>query len=143
MNSEQMAHRFPEVLIVEDDAAQQEIIRRLATRCGYRSTIAGDLETAVSRLSRRTFSCITLDLSLHGHHGLKFLIEMAKTQPRAKLIVISGLEHKNIKLATYTANSLGLDVLGAYRKPLNHTELRKLLILGLGDAAGLHSPSIN
>ncbi|HVZ72428.1 MAG TPA: response regulator, partial [Polyangia bacterium] len=88
----QKLHR---VLVVEDDAAARDGTRRLLAAEDVETVAVGTAADALDRLSRETFDCMVLDLSLPDRSGFDLLEEMSKGERAAFPPVI-----------VYTASSL-------------------------------------
>lgn len=91
-----------EILLVEDDpvvARSTEILFRLA---GHRLDIASDPGAAYSRLARRRYDAILLDMNFsagctNGREGLGCIARMVAHDPDARIIVITA--HSGIRIA--------------------------------------------
>jgi signal transduction histidine kinase/DNA-binding response OmpR family regulator len=64
------------VLVVEDDAALADLLRRNLEKEGWRVTVAEDGRAALSRVSERPPDIILLDLLMPGMDGFQFLAEL-------------------------------------------------------------------
>jgi ActR/RegA family two-component response regulator len=67
-----------ELLSIDDAILHLSIIRRIATRAGFRTTGASSVSEALHQLRTRSFDCITLDLSLGERSGTEILILLAE-----------------------------------------------------------------
>ena len=70
-----------EVLILEDDPAQQMSIAELIGNPKVQVTAAGDAENALALLAQRPFDCLILDLRLPGRISGNQLLEEIQRQP--------------------------------------------------------------
>jgi len=125
------------VLVVDDD----EVVRIAVSR-QLKSIGAGQVETAHDGPSARrelgrgtAFDLIICDLMLPGIDGVEFLREVARIQPRAALVLISGLDDRIVRSVAVLSRERGLRVLGALRKPVRPEALQQL-IDGLTTAPG-------
>lgn len=93
------------VLLIEDDIADQHLLRRLLTRTSDRYTIEAvqDLQSAVERLAEKHFDAIITDLTLPDAGDLEAVATLAAIDSDATLIVWSG----------NSADELNIDVLAA------------------------------
>lgn len=80
----------PSLLVIDDDPVQQLTMGKVGSKAGYAVTTVGSVEEAVAALGRSKFDFITLDLLLGGQNGIVVLGEIAKTNPDALLVVVSG-----------------------------------------------------
>ncbi len=91
-----------DILLVEDDpvvARSTEILFRLS---GHRLDIAGDPGSAYSRLARRRYDAILLDMNFaagrtNGEEGLDCIARIMADDPGARIIVITA--HSGIRIA--------------------------------------------
>ena len=58
------------ILVVEDNAVNQLLVRKLLVRVGHCVTIAGDGEIALARLRGETFDLVLMDVQLPGMDGV-------------------------------------------------------------------------
>jgi HAMP domain-containing protein/signal transduction histidine kinase/CheY-like chemotaxis protein len=70
-----------EVLVLEDDPAQQMSIAELIGNPKVQVTAAGDAENALALLAQRPFDCLILDLRLPGRISGNQLLEEIQRQP--------------------------------------------------------------
>jgi CheY-like chemotaxis protein len=62
-----------EILVVDDDAATREVLRRMLARQGWRVTEAADGRECLERLGRAAPAAILLDLMMPGMDGFETL----------------------------------------------------------------------
>jgi CheY-like chemotaxis protein len=116
-----------ELLVIEDTQVHLAILDKIASQAGYNTTCVGSVDDAVEVLRKRTFDCITLDLSLGERSGGEVLQLLAQLKSRTPILFISGSEDgerdENVRLAT----SLGLVVHPQFKKPVDLAALRETL----------------
>jgi CheY-like chemotaxis protein len=71
-----------QVLVLEDDPAQQMSIAELIRNPKVQVTPAGDAETALALMAQQQFDCLVLDLRLPGRISGNQLLEEIQRQPR-------------------------------------------------------------
>ena len=71
-----------QVLVLEDDPAQQMSIAELIRNPKVQVTPAGDAETALALMTQQQFDCLVLDLRLPGRISGNQLLEEIQRQPR-------------------------------------------------------------
>lgn len=106
------------ILIIEDDASFQEILRRTLEQERYVVEVAPDYRTGLIKVSDYTYDCILLDINLPDGNGLNLLRELKSMKRSGGLIIISARDTIEDKVE-------GLD-LGAddyLAKPFHLTEL--------------------
>ena len=76
-----------EILIVDDDPANRELLRRRLARAGYTSTSVESGEDALEILAKQRFDLIMLDLIMPGISGLETL-EIIQSSARLRTIPV-------------------------------------------------------
>ncbi|MGJ5050491.1 response regulator [Bradyrhizobium sp. SZCCHNRI1009] len=116
-----------QLLVIEDAEVHLSILRKIAAQCGYEATCVTSVEAAADLLRRRTFDCITLDLSLGDRCGADILLLLNELKSRTPVIFISGAEDatrdEHVRLGTV----LGLVVYPQFQKPVDLPALRETL----------------
>jgi two-component system OmpR family response regulator len=85
------ATRRPTALVIDDDAAIRELLRRLLGRLGLEPTLAEDGRVGLDLALRDPpFNVVLLDLNLPGVHGVDVLGEIRARGVVSPVIVISG-----------------------------------------------------
>ena len=114
------------LLIIDDDPFQRMTMGKVATKAGYAVTSVATLAEATKELEARTFDCITLDLLLGGQNGMLMLGEIAKRNPAALLIIVSGASHAVRESTLSLASNFQLNAV-ELPKPIDLGTLRELL----------------
>jgi DNA-binding NarL/FixJ family response regulator len=81
-------------LLVLDDYATfaDAIASRLNAEPGIQAAAATTVEQARRVMARRVVDGLLLDLDLNSHHGLQFAAEALRTQPRVRIVVVTGTD---------------------------------------------------
>jgi CheY-like chemotaxis protein len=89
----------PSVLIVEDDAATREALRKVLESEGCVVEIAIDGENAVGKLAQFQYDAIVLDIALPKLSGTDVMEFIASTSPRMleSIVVVTGLDAEEIR----------------------------------------------
>ena len=89
----------PHVLVVEDDFATREALRKILESEGCTVDLAIDGEKAVGCLARKQFDVIVLDLALPKLSGTDVMEYIASTNPAqlSAIVVVTGLEAQEIR----------------------------------------------
>lgn len=89
----------PSVLVVEDDFATREALRKILEAEGCSVDVAIDGEKAVGCLAQRTYDAVVLDLALPKLSGTDVMEYIASTNPAqlAAIVVVTGLEANEIR----------------------------------------------
>jgi len=89
----------PRILIVEDDAATREALRRILEMEGCELDLVPDGEKAVGALANRKYDAIILDIALPKMSGTDVMEYIASTTPEVlnSIVVVTGLEAAEIR----------------------------------------------
>jgi len=84
------------LLIVEDEAALRDLLRRYLERAGYRTEAFAGPEEALRRFAAEPsgFSLVVTDLALPGLDGEALLDRMRALQPDLPALILSGYPHQ-------------------------------------------------
>jgi DNA-binding response OmpR family regulator len=90
----------PHLLVVEDDFATREALRKILEGEGCLVDVAGDGEKAIGALAQRRYHAIVLDLALPRLSGTDVMEYVASTDPArlASIVVVTGLEASEIRM---------------------------------------------
>ena len=111
-------------LIVEDQAYNQIVVRRIAERLGYVTDVTHDGEEALGRLARQTYAVIFVDWELPGMHGDAFARNVRQMPGGAEPIVIATTAHDSEEIRRQCFAS-GMD--GFALKPFETETIARLL----------------
>ncbi len=78
------------VLLVEDDAAVAETVRRGLVVDGHDADLAPDGRTARTLAGENTYDAILLDLNLPDASGFDLIGELRKTSPSVPVLMVTG-----------------------------------------------------
>ncbi len=89
----------PHVLVVEDDFATREALRKILEGEGCTVEVAPDGEKAVGCLAQRSYDAVVLDLALPKLSGTDVMEYVASTNPSqlSSMIVVTGLDALEIR----------------------------------------------
>ncbi len=128
-----------EILLIEDDPAVSRTTEILFRLAGHRLEIAADPEAAFSRLARRRYDAILLDMNFTagrsgGEEGLACLTRIMADDPDACVIVITA--HSGIRIAV-AAMQLGARdfIMKPWRREELLSKLDAAIARGKGDVA--------
>jgi DNA-binding response OmpR family regulator len=79
-----------DILIVEDEAAIADLLRRMLVRADYTVRIAGDGRQALAELARRIPTILLLDIVLPDLSGFSVLEYIQQQHLRLPTIIITG-----------------------------------------------------
>jgi len=78
------------VLIVDDDAAVQTMLRKVIRSNGLEPETASSGEEALKMIGKREYALILLDVNMHGVDGFEVLRRLRGQDVRTPVIIISG-----------------------------------------------------
>lgn len=87
------------ILVIEDEAAMQEVIRETLEKEYYVVESATDFESALDKIVSYEYDCILLDIMLPGGSGLDLLKEMKVLDKASNVIIISAKDSIDDKVA--------------------------------------------
>lgn len=127
MQNSELAKTKPQILICDDDIEfANEMIEALGAR-GFPA--AALLTVSEVRAAILSPSIILLDLYMPGRSGTEILKLLSQHPRRShfKVVLISGWEGETLDAAGKFCKSLGIDLLGVFRKPVALQPLCALL----------------
>lgn len=113
-------------LVVDDDEAVRNAIKKFLTSIGHEVTTAADATSAVAETTRRKFSCILLDLRLPDGSGVDLLPTLLEHEPHVAIIMMTGVN--DAQLAAQCMQRGALDYLV---KPVDLQELERAIARAL------------
>ena len=79
-----------QILVVEDDAANREFLRRSLEENGYEPVLAGSLQEAEEKAQGSTFDCAILDLMLPDGDGIELIRRLKESGFTAPILILSA-----------------------------------------------------
>ena len=111
-------------LVVDDFSTMRRIVRNLLKELGYTNVDeAEDGAIALQKLQGGGFEFVVTDWNMPNMDGLEFLDQLAQMQFKGGVIVVSGLNIEMLDMARQIAVGSGLQVLGAFTKPVAQSQL--------------------
>lgn len=117
----------PTLLVIDDDTVHRMIICKVASRAGFIATGAASYEDAVKLLGERSYTAVTLDLSLGQHGGVDVLHFIAAMNYETPIIIVSGSGENIRNESMSVAHLLSVNVCRTMPKPVDLAQLRLLL----------------
>jgi ActR/RegA family two-component response regulator len=119
-----------DILVIDDEAAVNNNIRKILVKKGYRVEQAMTKEEALRAIDLKTYGLVLLDLKIPGVEGLELLKAIREKSPDTLVIIITG--YASIETAKESARIGAIDYL---RKPFTPDEIRKVTESALSLAA--------
>ncbi len=106
------------ILIVDDEDAVRQVIRRKLEQCGYDICEAADGAEAINALRTIPFDLVITDVIMPEKDGIQTLDFIRKECPTTPVIVMSAPSNQ-----LYLESALGLGASRAFSKPILLEEL--------------------
>jgi two-component system, OmpR family, KDP operon response regulator KdpE len=119
-----------EILVIEDDRATREVLRRELALAGFRVAEAADAASGLQRFAQRRPSLVLLDLGLPDRDGTD-VIRAIRREASTPIVILSGRFEEREKVE---ALERGAD--DYVTKPFGVAELRARIRVALRHAAG-------
>jgi putative two-component system response regulator len=84
------------VLIADNEIYLQELLAATFKAEGYEYEIAGDFDTALSRLAARDFDLAFVDIRVPGNSGMALLHEIRARRPDTIIVVVTAIDDAGI-----------------------------------------------
>ena len=123
---------MPRILVVDDDRTTRELLRLQLRSAGYTVETVGDGETALSRVRRKKFDLVLLDVWMPGMDGLAVLARLGEEPSKPRVVVMTADDTSETLLRAIRAQ--------AYRfvtKPVEPRDLVKLVRATLDSTANV------
>lgn len=114
------------VLIVDDDAAVRNSVKRVLETANYDVILAGDGQEALEQFAGRAVDLVILDLNLPARRGWDVFEELTRVDPFMPVVVITGLTNQ-----LKAAKAAGVGAL--LEKPVDPALLLKTMTELLGE----------
>ena len=108
------------VLVIEDEVAVNNNIRKILAKKGYQVDQAVTKEEALRKIEQRAYKLVLLDLRIPGVRGLELMRAIREKRPDTMVIIITG--YASIETAKETARLGAIDYLP---KPFTPHEIRE------------------
>lgn len=80
----------PKVLVAENEKLLRLMMAKLLQVSGYKVFTCGDGAQALELIGKESFDLVITDMMMDGATGMEVLRATRKSQPRAKVIIITG-----------------------------------------------------
>ncbi len=116
------------ILLLDDDVFMLDLLRAMLGELGpHRVLLETDGPRALELLREHTPDLLVCDLSMPDMDGIEFLRHAAEAGFGGAVVLVSGME-KGVRLAAERlASAQGLNLLGAFKKPLLREQLAGVL----------------
>lgn len=119
------------IVVVDDDRANVELLRRMLTRAGYREVVATTDPAEAIELSRReTTGLLLLDLHMPGADGFEVMAAVLEQSSALRVIVTTGDVAPDVLERATDAGACSVLI-----KPFEYEELLTQVARQIGDPA--------
>ncbi|HEX6997564.1 MAG TPA: EAL domain-containing response regulator [Gammaproteobacteria bacterium] len=111
------------LLVMDDDPEVAKFFAQVGEDLGYAVTRLDEPERFMQTVETVQPTVILLDLQIPGKDGIALLRDLAHSRVRPKVLIASGLDNRMVTTATELGLSMGVDIAGAFCKPIALDEL--------------------
>ena len=116
------------LMVMDDDPDVGAFFGQVGEDLGFEVRVVGDPEKFAPTVLEFSPTVILLDLQMPGRDGIELLRELASLDRNPKVLIASGLDSRVLTTAQELGISMGVDVAGAFCKPIALDELEVLLV---------------
>ena len=116
------------LLVVDDDSEVGAFFGQVGEDLGFETKILLDPDQFAQTVLDFSPTVLLLDLQMPGRDGIELLRELSTLDRRPKVLIASGLDSRVLTTASELGISMGVDVAGAFCKPIALDELEVLLV---------------
>ena len=131
MNETDSSVRLParlRVLLLDDDNFILEVLADMLSDLGsFDVRCESNAKRALQTLAIEPPGLLVCDLSMPDMDGIEFMQAAAEAHFKGSVMLLSGMDEGVRRSAERLARAHGLNVLGAYKKPISSAELREAL----------------
>ena len=117
----------PYIIVVDDDPRIRDMITAAAGEWGYEVKAVESVDEFMSLFSLRQPDAIILDIVMPETHGIHLLKTLQKAKSQAAIIMITGYGPNYLGRASDMVIEHGLNLAGAFIKPVHIKDLKKAL----------------
>jgi len=116
------------LLVLDDMPAIGRMFEEIAVEFEFETQLAMTPDEFETLLAQFKPGLVVVDMVFPGGNGLQILRFLESTHYRGAVILMSGLDDRLLTAACELAIALGLDVIGAVRKPFRARTIRELFV---------------
>jgi DNA-binding response OmpR family regulator len=113
---------------MDDDPDVGAFFGQVGEDLGFETKILADPGQFGQMVLEFSPTVLLLDLQMPGRDGIELMRELSTLDRRPKVLIASGLDSRVLTTASELGISMGIDVAGAFCKPIALDELEVLLI---------------
>ena len=138
-NTEPPTNRTATFLVVDDDEFSAEVLREMLQQDGLvHVEMAPDGKRALKALAsmKEAPDMLICDLYMPDMDGIEFMAQLGKQHYRGGIVLVSGENIECLAIARQVAIEDGLNVIGAFTKPLGRDLLLEVLARRMPTVSG-------
>ena len=112
------------VLIVDDEPIVLDVLDRILTRLGYRTTIIDYWAGALDEFASQDFDMVLLDVLMPEKNGIEIARMMKRIKPDQIIVLVTGLAYNSVMLQ---ADLECVDINGVISKPFTIQKVRTVV----------------
>ena len=119
------------VFVLDDDEFSHEVIAASLKEVGISTIyVANNGEDALRQLSEMAVEpdVLICDILMPDMDGMDFLNALQKLNYQGKVMLVSGIAKDVLAIAEDVVKTDGINIIGAFVKPINLDELRKAIL---------------
>lgn len=116
------------VLVLDDEISVAKTVAATIEKVGFEAIVSTRADDFFHLYEQHQPGYLVLDLLMPDMDGVEVLVELAKRNCKAKLVILSGVNHSILQAAQRSATEHNLNVLGIATKPFVFERLRNLLV---------------
>ena len=120
----------PTVLILDDDEFSQDVMIGMLEELGIsKIRVASDGNDGLRVLKEMSVppDVLICDILMPDMDGMSFLTELAKTNFKGRIALVSGIDSDILSIAEKVVRDDGLNIIGAFLKPIKLDHLRQIM----------------
>ncbi|WMW80038.1 response regulator [Undibacterium cyanobacteriorum] len=120
----------PTVLILDDDEFSQDVMIGMLEELGIsKIRVASDGNDGLRVLKEMSVppDVLICDILMPDMDGMSFLTELAKTDFKGRVALVSGIDSDILSIAEKVVRDDGLNIIGAFLKPIKLDHLRQIM----------------
>jgi len=116
------------VLVLDDEISVAKTVAATIEKIGFEAIVSTQADDFFHLYEQHKPGYLVLDLLMPDMDGVEVLVELAKRNCQAKIVILSGVNNSILEAARRSATEHSLNVLGVATKPFVFERLRKLLV---------------
>jgi len=116
------------LMVMDDDPDVGTFFSQVGEGLGFTTRVVMEPAQFTENLLDFSPTVLLLDLQMPGRDGIELLRELSTLSRRPKVLIGSGLDARVLTTATELGLSMGVEVAGAFCKPIEPAKLEALLI---------------